>query len=239
MTSKKTQQAKSRTSGIRVDDEDQLIRAVGRSTMEEVAEIVRLKGRGHTARMIMSELGISKSTYHRRMKLLRRQTSPSPEKAKKAAMQEIGKTVAFYREMRAAALEMSGLLDDLTGPGRENTVPLEIRAKGIKLALRAQDDLMRFLLTVGYFDTYRAQQKMKADSDLFDHVNRDLQGRYLELLDQNHELRENLLAIRRGEPEPFPEAIEGTVLDLSVFKSDEKHDTSDADTDFSDFRLLH
>ena len=107
MTSKKTQQAKSRTSGIRVDDEDQLIRAVGRSTMEEVAEIVRLKGRGHTARMIMSELGISKSTYHRRMKLLRRQTSPSPEKAKKAAMQEIGKTVAFYREMRAAALEMS------------------------------------------------------------------------------------------------------------------------------------
>ena len=47
------------------------------------------------------------------------------------------------------------------------------------------------------------------------------------------------LAIRRGEPEPFPEAIEGTVLDLSVFKSDEKHDTSDADTDFSDFRLLH
>lgn len=212
--------------------------ALGRSSMEEVAQMLRLKAQGYSVTIITRELGISKSTYHRRMKEMRNVTGMSAEEASQAVMSTIAEIIASFKKIRDGAYRQTGMLQELADPNYVNPVPLEERAKFSKIALSAHSDLVNFLLNIGFFEPFRTQQRIKADNDLSEYVNDELQVLNLKLLDQVHALRENIRALREGKEEPFPEAMNDMdTSDMEQWVS-RKTDTSDTISENADF-LLH
>lgn len=211
--------------------------ALGRDAYEDIVEIIRLKNKGAPRKLILSQLKISRSTYQRRMKLMRELLSDNPKRAG-VVHAEIGKIINFYDMIKTEAMKSTGLLEECLGTDDNNPVDPAIKFRGFKVALRANNDLHKFLHSIDFFQTFKAEQIIKADKILKEHVDIEMQENIFHLMEENQKLRENLEAARRGEPEPHDDKLQDwqSIFPRPNYNTSE---TSEANTDFENSILFN
>jgi len=222
------------TEPLFVDENNEgMAEQISSEVLTQIKRIILLKKHGTPRRCILSELGISRSTYQRRMKLLRELNNHNPEKAKEAIHLEIAKIVGFYMMIKEEAMSTAGLLDQNLGIGDKEPVDPLTKLKGLEMALKAHNDLCCFLFKVGSFEVYKAEQKTKADNIQRKYVNKEMSENTLQLMDENQKLRENLEAARRGEAEPHAQVeIQKDWQSIFPCLNNEVDEPFEADTDF-------
>ncbi len=230
---------RTRTPFFPVDGKEEFAQTIGRHVYDDIVEIIRLKSNGAPTKLIMSSLGISRATYFRRVKMMKQMADATPERAYKAAVDEIEDTIEFYKSMRIEALKMSGLFEQHSMEGRSHTVDPATKSRGMKLALKAQAALIDFLHSVGFWEPYKAAQTAKSNATLREYADDVLIENVLQLLDENQILRENIDALRRGEPEPHCDN-EREVWRIEIPGTDKKSsETCETHSAFSCASIFH